>query len=305
MIKLRPPWRLLTLFALLSGTDLLLTCRLLGDPNSEAYEANWLAAHILGQYGFSGLVVYKGLLVALVGGLICLVGRRRPPAARRLGAFACAATGLVVLYSVTLWVGLTPHAVYAKLKDITTLEREAQDLNRNFEVRKAFAAVMDRWEKDLAAGRCTLCEALTALLAWDESRRTARLISCWTWRVQSTDRERLAAMVMRGSLCLLRMEGSAPARLRAEQLLAGYLRDYGPALADYVRGDFPWATPFRPDGPREMATQLAASPSDPAPSRGAGRRPRSSKGSHANAGASPHAFCNKPWRHSPGAWRRT
>src|SRR5437763_12538767 len=79
MIALRRPWRLLTLFALLSGADLLLTCRLLGDPDAEAYEANWLAAHILGHYGFSGLVMYKGLLFALIGGGICLVGHLRTP----------------------------------------------------------------------------------------------------------------------------------------------------------------------------------------------------------------------------------
>jgi hypothetical protein len=299
VITLRLPWRLLTLFALLSGADLLLTCRLLGDPDAEAYEANWLAAHILGQYGLSGLVMYKGLLVALVGGVICLVGHRRPPAARRLGAFACAATGLVVLYSVALLAGLTPYPVFAQARDIATLEREAEALDRHAEIRKAFSAVLDRWENDLAAGRCTLAEALAALSTWDEARRTARLVSCWTWRVQSTDQERLAAMVMRGSLYLLMVEGSTPARRRAEQLLAGYLRDYGPALADYVRGDFPWDTP-----PQETVARLADTQSAPAPSRGAGRRPWYGKGSHAHPWAAPHAFRSGPWRRSPWAGRR-
>jgi hypothetical protein len=299
MITLRRPWRLLTLFALLSGADLLLTCRLLGDPDAEAYEANWLAAQILGQFGFSGLIVYKGLVVALVGGVIFLLGHRRPPAARRLGAFACAATGLVVLYSVALWVGLTPYRLYAEVKDIATLEREAEALERHAEIRKAFTAVLDRWEADLAAGRCTLAEALAALSPCAEAMRTAGLVKCWTSDVDASHTELLAAMIMRGSLCLLRAEGSTPARRRAEQLLADYLRDYGTVLADYVRGDYPWDT-----SPQVTVAQLADTQPAPAPARGAGRRPWSGKGSHAHPWAAPHAFRSGPWRRSPWAGRR-
>jgi hypothetical protein len=299
---LRRPLHLLTLFVLLSGADLWLTAYLLGDPAAAAYEANWLAAHVLGRYGFGGLVVYKGVLVALVGAVIWLVGSRHLPAARCLGAFACTATGLVVLYSLALVAGLTPQPALVKVRELATVERERQALDQRFELHKAVSAVLDHWQTDLAAGRCTLSEALAALSTWDVARRLARLVENCYPDAHASDDEYLAAMVVRGTLCLLRVEGSAPARGRAERLLAGYLKRYGTTLADYILADLPSADPSRPDG-RQETVALRADPrpaAAPAP-RAARLWPRFGSGHPGHSWAAPYACRGRVL----GAYRRT
>jgi hypothetical protein len=303
MLALRHPLHLLALFVLLSGADLLLTGYLLRDPAADAYEANWLAAHVLGEYGFGGLVVYKGLLVALAGAVIWLVGSRHLPAARCLGAFACAATGLVVLYSLAL-AGLAPKHPPTQVRELATLEREQQSLERRFELRKAFSAVLERWQTDLAAGRCTLREALATLSAWDEARRLARLVECWCPGSRASDDEYLAAMVVRGTLCLLKLEGSAPAQGRAERLLAGYLKHYGTALADFVRMDLTPADPYAPDSRREAVALRADPRPAAAPAQKAARLwPRFGGRPSGHAWAARFAF-RGPWHRVPWAYRR-
>src|SRR5437763_11781071 len=94
--------RLALLFVFLSVLDLALTWHLLRAGNGAVYEANWVAGGILSHFGFTGLALYKVLLVALVATLLCIVAAYRPRAARRLAAFACAAVGAVVIYSVAL-----------------------------------------------------------------------------------------------------------------------------------------------------------------------------------------------------------
>jgi hypothetical protein len=287
MLALRHPLHFLTLFVLLSVADLLLTGYLLGDPAADAYEANWLAAHVLGQYGFGGLVVYKGLLVALAGAVIWRVGSHHLSAARCLGAFACAATGLVVLYSLALVAGLAPKAPATEIRDVATLEREQLALGRRLELRKAFSAVLERWQTDLASGRCTMSEALAALSTWDEARRLARLVACWCPGSDASDDEYLAAMVVRGTLCLLKLEGSGPARGRAERLFYGYLKRYGESLADYVRADLPSADPRPADEPAQRAARL---------------RPRFGSGHPAHSRGAPWAARGGPWRRALGAY---
>ena len=88
-------WVGLTLFAILSALDLLLTSALL-RANVGAYESNPVAAACLEQHGWGGLALYKiGAVVAFAGAVFLLI-RRRP----KVGA-VMVTLGCLILLSVT------------------------------------------------------------------------------------------------------------------------------------------------------------------------------------------------------------
>jgi len=88
-------WVGLTLFAILSAADLLLTSALL-RANVGAYESNPVAAACLEQYGWGGLALYKiGAVVAFAGAVALLI-RRRPKVGAAMVTLAC-----LILLSVT------------------------------------------------------------------------------------------------------------------------------------------------------------------------------------------------------------
>jgi Domain of unknown function (DUF5658) len=222
------------LFVLLSGADLALTCALLRHPAGGHYEANWLAHSALARFGFTGLAAYKGLTVLLAGLLVNLLARSRPAAARRLGAFACLAVGAVVLYSAALLVRQPARPANAMAKDLATVRRESQALSRAVLRQGAFDAALARWRTGLAAGRCTLDEAVRDLSGYEARERSVQAIRAGFGSPGSSDAECLAAMVVGGAVGELREAGSDAARGRAGRLLTAYHSAYGAALLRYV-----------------------------------------------------------------------
>lgn len=87
------------LFCVLSGLDLFLTWRLLGQGPSRVYESNPLAAWCLGRFGWTGLAAYKLAAVLMVLGATAVLCRRRPRAGARVLTFGCSVLSAVVLYS--------------------------------------------------------------------------------------------------------------------------------------------------------------------------------------------------------------
>jgi hypothetical protein len=85
----------MTLFAILSALDLLLTFALL-RADAGAYESNPVAAACLEQHGWSGLALYKVGAVAAFTGAVLLLIRRRP----KVGA-VMVTLGCLILLSVT------------------------------------------------------------------------------------------------------------------------------------------------------------------------------------------------------------
>lgn len=222
------------LFVLLSGADLLLTCYLLRDANTGAYEANWFAAYVLDLYGQSGLALFKGLVVLLVGTLIYVVARYRPVAAQRLAVFACAAPALVVVHSIGVCVHLATDST-----DLSTAEQTARLLDHNNAERQKFRVALGQYEQALAAGETTLDEAISALALFEASSELAGPLRYYAATAGTSHDERLAALVMFGTLFQLRRENSPTALERATELLATYRASRGPAFLDYIREAYP------------------------------------------------------------------
>jgi hypothetical protein len=293
---------------LLSCADLALTCELLRDPAGGHYEANWLAHSILANFDFTGLAAFKGLTVLLVGLLVCLVARSRPTAARRLGAFACLAVGVVVLYSAALLARQASHPPQAGVKEEATVQQEELALIHAARRQAAFSAALARWRADVAAGRRTLAEAARDLSTSDQVERFAHGVRGAFGTPGVSNAECMAALVMRGAVGQFLDKGSGEARARAEQLLAAYRAEYGPVLLEYVLEEFGEGERLRL---REQAAPVQVAESGGrqlSPGGKAARRcPACGPRPRGLGGATPLAWRSPPHRH-PGwgarlAWR--
>ena len=96
-------------FTLLSLADLGLTYWLLEHSRGGFYESNPVAQQILTSLGWIGLALFKAGIVALVLGLLVIVARRSPAAARRGLIIGCLLVGTVVAYSASLTMAATPQ----------------------------------------------------------------------------------------------------------------------------------------------------------------------------------------------------
>lgn len=257
-----------TLFVILSLADVAMTAWLLAHPSGGVYEANGLARAVLIRYGVAGLAAYKGLLVLLTCVLVGVVAAHRPAAARRLSLFACAAVGVVVLYSCGLLLHLEAHPPAPGTQDLAVLRRERERLQQYACARAEFVQVLDYQTEALAAGRCTLPEALAALGATAPARDPAFMARYRSWMGAHSDRECLAAMTAHAALVVLKEDPSRAARTRTAALLADYRAEYGAALVSYVFNDV-----LQPDTPdlAEPAVAQTTAPRATAPRRGEGR----------------------------------
>ena len=304
MMRLRYLPSTTTLFVLLSGADLLLTCYLLRDPESGAYEANWLAAHVLGLYGFAGLAVFKGLVVLLFGTLVYVLARYRPVTARRLGTFACLAVAVVVIHSAALCARLaaSPHG---HDEDLAAAHQRAQRLDCHFRERQEIRATLEQHERAVAAGEMTLSEAASALTLLPTIDQVAGPLGFYATTPDTSLDERLTALVLHGTLFVLRRDGSSTAQDRARQLLASYRANQRPVLLVYVLGAYPEVV-----GPavESESTLVAQAPVEP-PARSYWTesfrgRPRFARGHHRSPWSGPRGGRPGPWRRSFGTWNR-
>ena len=144
------------LFAVLSGTDLVLTWWLIGNTDGQLYEANPIASWWLTRFGWIGLVCFKALIVLVVLGLSAVIHYSRPRAAGRLLRLACASLTVVVLYST----GLCLAAHFAPWKSDGEKELAAlnADTGRVFQQREAFVNLLAILREDLLAGAAALSE---------------------------------------------------------------------------------------------------------------------------------------------------
>jgi hypothetical protein len=254
-------WRqhrgLALLFVALSLADLALTWHLLRTGQGAVYEANWVADGILARFGFPGLALYKVLIVALVATLVCVVAVYRPRAARRLALFACAAVGVVVVYSVTLWGTLAATtAGSARSRDSSHRAGWRRPTSEDMRARFAqFHAEVAQARAALIAGCCSLPEAV-AFLADSEPAQVPGFLEKRRARIGAeTDEECLAAFVMRSALAELAEEDCEEARERAGELLATYRATHGETLVAFVRSG-----PFGPGGRSPLGRRLPSGP---------------------------------------------
>jgi hypothetical protein len=100
----------LLLFTSLSAADLCLTSSLLQHGGGSIYEGNPIANAWLHSYGWTGLVIFKVMAMAVVIGTCAFISLSRPRAGGLVLVFACAAVAVVVVYSCSL-SRLTAHQV--------------------------------------------------------------------------------------------------------------------------------------------------------------------------------------------------
>ncbi len=89
----------LVLFMILSLIDLFLTWYLFEFSDLEITESNPIAAAWLGDYGWTGLLLFKSLILVVGLTLIVLISRPRPDLGGKVASFACLVLTLVTLYS--------------------------------------------------------------------------------------------------------------------------------------------------------------------------------------------------------------
>ncbi len=309
--------RLAALFVLLSLADLALTCYLLQWSDGEVYEANQFAAWVLGEYGFTGLAVLKGLTVVLAAAVVAILSHYRPAAAKRVAVFGCGAVGLVVLYSLVLWGSLGSCSEPDKLKSNAVIDRETKQLAQLANHGNELRAAVNLWTDRLAAGRCTLREAVGATLAVGQSNGRAMLDLYRGGLGATSDAECLSAVLVHGALLQLQESGATLARQRADELLTAYRAAHGQQLLVYVVRDVPGMEDVLPVEAAWMidteVASLSPATDDTGSAEAGSARRRAEPFRMANAGRPPRFLARRrafaqghgyPPRNFPPTWRR-
>jgi hypothetical protein len=92
----------LSLYTLLSISDLFLTRRLVQQSGGLFYECNPIANAWLNAYGWAGLAGFKVAAMLLVAAATAYISLRRPRTGGHVLRFACCAVAVVVAYSCWL-----------------------------------------------------------------------------------------------------------------------------------------------------------------------------------------------------------
>jgi hypothetical protein len=148
------------LFAILGLADLTLTWVLIQQGRGQVYEANPLAAWCLRNHGWSGLVVFKAVMLLCGAGVAAVISRRRPGTGGRLLALGCVATASVVGYSSYLTV-----ACAGPFDELRIAHEDGARLGVQLAQRRKMSLLLDRLADDVVNNRCTLAEALAELEA--------------------------------------------------------------------------------------------------------------------------------------------
>jgi hypothetical protein len=78
--------------------------------DGQVYESNPIAEAWLSAYGWSGLVLFKLLIIVVVAAVASFVSLSRPRAGGRILTFACIAVAVVVAYSTHMRISEQMHA---------------------------------------------------------------------------------------------------------------------------------------------------------------------------------------------------
>ena len=179
--------RKLCLFLVLSLSDFVLTWLLL-YRGGGAYESNPAAAWCLQRFGWTGLIAFKLGMCLAATLLIAAVSRSRPRAAGRILYFACASLLAVVVYSGTL----VPE-VFAQAEREESIEARRETLEDGFSRYRAYDALLNELRDQLCADRCTLIDAVRALLE-TEHARTPQWHQCHASHYRGYAKPELAAI---------------------------------------------------------------------------------------------------------------
>jgi hypothetical protein len=250
------------LFGLLSLADLLLTGWLLQRPEQSVYEANPLASGVLALWGWPGMVALKLAAVLVACGAGLLLFRRRPRAGKGVFVFGCGITGVVVLWSGCLALGLEESD--SRLFSAERIRAEAETLELKRVQAVEYHECLDRIAEDLAGSSCTLAEGVERLAGTSQGsdpswQQTLRCIY-----PAKTDRECLAINIIRLTLDLV--SGRSDTERLSERLAGEYRRLFGrelpqqdpsePVPDEIVTCDLSAVMSFLEEGPEEEGPEV-------------------------------------------------
>ncbi len=185
------------LLGLLALGDLLLTAYLLLLRPGQFYESNPLARWALEHGGWAGLVGFKIFLVLVAASTVTALARWRPRTAARVLHACCCLTALVVVYSCGLVAAAQAETGVLSLRDDATIEAEARLLKDKVRQAREYTKILDRVSAELAAGHCTVAQAVRELAATEKGRDPVWLGQLRRLFRARTDREGLAASLLR------------------------------------------------------------------------------------------------------------
>jgi hypothetical protein len=213
------------LFILLSLADLALTCWLLGRGNGHAYEANPIARWWLARYGWPGLAAFKVAAVLVVLGLVAIIARSRPTAARGVLRLGCVALTGVVLYSAAL----CRDALAVPGDELARTMQKRAELDRRLAVVRQQLALRRELVEAVTTGRCPLGEAVERLTGHADAWGGITLKGLACRYPGRSAQELLAISLCSRALADVGADGAAGALLR-RRLEQEFARTYGTAL---------------------------------------------------------------------------
>ena len=106
---LQPLERETSLFLLVSGLDLLITCLLLGVSVQGGfkltfYECNPIADFFLHRWGIEGFVSFKLFMMIFIATIVQIIAREMLETARKVINFGNVVVAVVVIYASTLYL---------------------------------------------------------------------------------------------------------------------------------------------------------------------------------------------------------
>jgi hypothetical protein len=230
---------MLSLFILLSLGDLFLTGHLLEQGDGRVYEGNPIANAWLSRYGWTGLVIFKGLAIGLVAVVILFISRSRPRVGGGLLTFGCTVLSAVMLYScfVSRFVNddrCDDCPDYRGAADAEEALRRLDARKRSLENERrgcvAYHALLEAVSKGLIDQEYTLDEAVAQLESAEKSKNPAWRNLLRKFYPGCNDRECLAAHLVYYTLQSLNQAPPSVEERITRRLHAEYRSIYGIAI---------------------------------------------------------------------------
>lgn len=186
----------LALFVGLSSLDLILTHFLIASEVLGIYEGNPIAAWFLRQFGWSGMIGFKGGCVAVVATAAMIVARLRPQVGARVMAISCSIIGFVIVYSSVLPVA----AIGKEAAEDQAIQNRTDNLEIELRKVRQHEAVKTQLIKEMCANKRTFASAADAIIDTDFGRDQSWLEHMRIYYPGCTRAEGMAVCLLRSAV---------------------------------------------------------------------------------------------------------
>lgn len=210
----------LLFFAFLSVCDLTLTWWLLTCHGDWVYESNPVANWFLTIFGWTGITVFKLVMVAVVLVCACRISRRRPRLAKRVLTGGCLVLAGVVFYSCCLAKSVSDWTA-----DLATEQQRERRLAQQSSGLQGYRDLKERLTADLIWGRSSLKQAVAKLEMSDRVRSNK-----WAKALRAAHPDVSLARMLASALLdnvQTKLQGAASQEEVMNRLRKEYRADYG------------------------------------------------------------------------------